>query len=230
MPTIALAGATGRLGHLIARELLTRGAQVRALVRPGTGADKLKGLEGASIVEVELTDAAALRQALTGADGVISALNGLRDVIVDRQTDLLNAAVAAKVPRFIPSDYAADITKLADGENRNFDLRRAFRERLLAAPIRSISVLNGGFMELLLWGRSLDAKGHTVSHFGSPDTPLRLHHDARCRGLHRGRGARPGCAGDPACCRRCGHGARHCGGRLGSVGRAVRAPEPRQHR
>jgi uncharacterized protein YbjT (DUF2867 family) len=172
MPIIAVAGATGRLGQLIVRALLDGGAEVRALVRPDTAPDKLAGLSGATIVPVDFGDPAALTQALTGADGVVSALNGLRDIIVDLQTDLLNAAVAAGVPRFIPSDYAADLTKLEPGENRNFDLRREFRVRLLAAPIRSTSVLNGGFMELLLWGRALDMKAHTVSYFGSPDQPL----------------------------------------------------------
>lgn len=170
--SVAVAGATGRLGHLIIRALLDRGARVKALVRPGTPAEKAAGLDGAEIVQVDLGDASALQAALSGVDVVISALNGLRDIIVDAQTNLLNAAVAAKVARFIPSDYAADITKLEPGENRNFDLRREFRARLLAAPIRSTSVLNGGFMELLQRARTVDSKAHTVSHFGSPDQPL----------------------------------------------------------
>jgi uncharacterized protein YbjT (DUF2867 family) len=170
--TIAVAGATGRLGHLIVAALLKRGATVRALVRPGGPEDKRKGLDGAQIIEVDPTEEAALTKALAGTDVVVSALNGLRDVIVDGQTTLLNAAVAAKVGRFIPSDYAADIMKVPLGENRNFDLRREFRTRLLAAPIKSTSILIGGFMELLLWGRALDAKGHKVTYWGTPDQPL----------------------------------------------------------
>jgi uncharacterized protein YbjT (DUF2867 family) len=173
MPTtVAVAGATGHLGRLIVKALLDRGATVRALVRPGSRADKLAGIAGAEIVEVDLANASALTQVLAGADVVVSALNGLRDIIVEAQTQLLGAAVAAGVPRFIPSDYAADLTKLAPGENRNFDLRREFRERLLNAPIRSTSILNGGFMELLLRARGIDPKAHTVSYFGSPDQPL----------------------------------------------------------
>ena len=172
MTTIAVAGATGKLGHLIVRVLLKRGATVKALVRRGTAADKLQGLDGAQVVEVDFEDATGLAQALAHVDVLVSALNGLRDVIVGTQSALLAAAVAAKVGRFIPSDYAADITKLQPGENRNFDLRREFREKLLKAPIASTSVLIGGFMELLLWGRALDAKGHTVSYWGTPDQPL----------------------------------------------------------
>jgi hypothetical protein len=46
----------------------------------------------------------------------VSALSGLREVIVDAQKVLLDAAVAASVPRFIPSDYSLDFTEFKDGE------------------------------------------------------------------------------------------------------------------
>ncbi|MEP7241039.1 MAG: NmrA family NAD(P)-binding protein [Devosia sp.] len=173
MTTIAIAGATGRLGHLTAAALLRRGATVHPLVRPGTLPEKLKGLDGTEIAWVDYGDAAALRRALGGVDVVVSALNGLRDVIVDTQAALLDAAVAAGVKRFIPSDYAANIFALAPGENRNFDLRRAFHDTHLAqAPIARTSILIGGFMDLLLWGRGIDFKAHQVNHWGSPDQPL----------------------------------------------------------
>ena len=42
-----------------------------------------------------------------------------------------------------------DFTKIEAGLNRNFDLHRKFRERLDDAPIRSTTVLNGAFMNLL---------------------------------------------------------------------------------
>lgn len=173
MPTIAVAGATGRLGHLIVKALTARGATVRPLVRPGSPPDKLQGLEGTEITEADYSNAPQLSRALEGADVVVSALNGLREVIVGTQSQLLTAAVAAGVPRFIPSDYAADIMALQPGENRNFDLRREFREQnLLKAPIGSTSVLVGGFMELLLWGRGIDFKGRVVNYWGSPDQNL----------------------------------------------------------
>ena len=135
---IVLAGATGDLGHRIAECLLKRGAVVRALVRPA-GARKpvvaaLREL-GAEIVEVDFTSVTALTKACAGASCVVSALSGLRDVIVDAQKRLLDAAVAAGVPRFIPSDYCIDYTKLPAGSNRNLDLRREFNQRLDHAPI-----------------------------------------------------------------------------------------------
>ena len=150
-PVIALAGAGGDLGGRIARALVARGATVRALVRPGLGAEERSRVEssGATALPADPGDTDALAAACTGSACVVSALNGLRDVLIDRQGVLLDAAVAAGVPRFIPSDYSADFTKTRPGDNRNFDLRREFMARVDAAPIRATSVLNGAFMDML---------------------------------------------------------------------------------
>jgi nucleoside-diphosphate-sugar epimerase len=146
-----LAGATGRLGGLIARSLRDRGARVRAIVRPGTASGKALQLRqsGVAIAEADYDDAAQLARACEGGSCVVSALAGLRDVIIDAQTHLLEAAVVAGVPRFIPSDFAIDFYKMPDGGNRNLDLRREFAARLDAAPISATSVLNGMFADLL---------------------------------------------------------------------------------
>lgn len=149
---IVLAGATGDLGQRIARKLVERGGRVRALVRtdsaPAAIAD-LRGV-GAEIAVVDISDPANLAQACAGASCVVSALSGLHDVILVGQCALLDAAVAAGVPRFIPSDYAIDFTKLPPGSNRNLDLRREFQARLDQAPIAATSILCGMFMELLI--------------------------------------------------------------------------------
>lgn len=146
-----LAGATGDLGLRIARALVQRGARVRALVRRGGARPALTALRelGAELVEVDFDSVPALTAACVGGACVVSALSGLRDVLVDAQTRLLEAAVAAGVPRFIPSDYAIDFTRLAPGGNRNLDLRREFGHRLDQAPIRATSILNGMFADLL---------------------------------------------------------------------------------
>ncbi|WP_205504191.1 NmrA family NAD(P)-binding protein [Rufibacter psychrotolerans] len=150
-PTIILAGATGHLGGLLAEELRKRGAHVRALVRVGTEAGKRAALQtlGAEVVEVNFQNALALTQACQGGTCVVSALSGLRDVMVDTQTRLLNAAVAAGVPRFIPSDFSIDFTRLTYGHNRNLDFRKEFAEVLDQAPIAATSILNGMFTDLL---------------------------------------------------------------------------------
>ena len=62
---------------------------------------------------------------------------------------LLRGAVAAGVPRFIPSDFSLDFTRTAPGRNRNLDLRRAFHAQLDRAPVRATSILNGAFADML---------------------------------------------------------------------------------
>ena len=148
---VVLAGGTGDLGGRIAKAFGDRNAPFRALVRPGAAAAARAGsiANGATIVEVDYGDAAALRDACARASCVVSALNGLEPVIIGMQGSLLDAAVAAGVPRFVPSDYSLDYTKTRPGDNRNLDLRRAFMTRIDGTPIRATSVLNGAFAELL---------------------------------------------------------------------------------
>ncbi len=150
-PIIVLAGAAGDLGTRIARALVARGVVVRALVRPNlsdTDRSRLTAL-GLTLEIADPTDVASMAAAMQGASCVVSALNGLHEVIVDRQSLLLDAAAKAGVPRFIPSDYSEDFTKTNPGDNRNLDLRREFMAIADTAPIKVTSILNGAFMDML---------------------------------------------------------------------------------
>lgn len=148
---IILAGATGDLGSRIVTALIKRGATVRALLRAGTPEAKVSMVRSAGAIpmSVDFTDPAALAKACEGADIVVSVLNGLEPTMIGLQTQLLNAAIAAGVPRFMPSDFSLDFTKTRPGDNRNMDLRRAFQATVDAAPIQAQSVLNGMFADLL---------------------------------------------------------------------------------
>ena len=150
-PIVAIAGAGGDLGGRIAKALVARGSNVRALVRPNVGPQEVSHVEalGAMAVPADPADIASMADALAGASIVVSTLNGLRDVMIGRQGVLLDAAVQAGVPRFIPSDFAADFTRTEYGRNRNYDLRREFMARVDQAPIKATSILNGAFLDML---------------------------------------------------------------------------------
>jgi NAD(P)-dependent dehydrogenase (short-subunit alcohol dehydrogenase family) len=170
--SIVVVGATGNLGGRIVTALLSRGADVRALVRPTSERAKLDELDqkGVTIIQSEMTNPQELAAAFADAAVVVSAVQGLRDVIVDTQAVVLDAAVAAGVPRFIPSDFASDFTKLAPGDNRNFDLRREFRAYLDKAPIQATSILNGAFADLLTYDMPLlNFKTKQVGYWDDPD-------------------------------------------------------------
>ncbi len=169
---IVIAGGGGDLGTRIARALVARGASVRALVRRDTDSRRL-GQLGVEVAAVDVTSVSAVAEACAGAACVVSALNGLREVIVERQGVLLDGAVRAGVARFIPSDYAADFTKTEPGGNRNFDLRREFMARADRAPIKATSILNGGFMDMLAAEMPIiQPRIRRVLHWGSADQML----------------------------------------------------------
>lgn len=167
--TILVAGGTGNLGGRIIRDLVKRGAAVRAIVRPNTEPEKTNKLKqlGAETISVEMSNRAELENACRGVSCVVSALSGLRDVIVDAQTRLLEAAIAAGVPRFVPSDFSSDFTKLAEGDNRNFDLRKDFHKVLDESPIAATSIMNGAFADILSYGTPIyDFRNYTIGYWG----------------------------------------------------------------
>lgn len=146
--TVLVAGGTGDLGTRIVRALRQHDTDVRVLTRSGAAVSTAP-TDGVTLVNAAYDDHGALTAALAGVDVVVSAVSGTRAVIVDAQTALLEAAVDAGVPRFVPSDYAADYRSITPGTNRNFELRREFAATLDAAPIRATSVLNGAFTDML---------------------------------------------------------------------------------
>lgn len=172
--TIILAGATGHLGSKIARFLLQNGAVVKALTRKGS-TSSLQQLEamGAERVVVDFNEPQGLRQACMGGTCVISAVSGLEEVMITVQTQLLDAAIAAGVPRFIPSDYCIDYRKLTPGSNRNLDLRTQFNQFLDQKPIHATSILNGMFTDLLTGQAPVILKGISrVLYWGNAQQPL----------------------------------------------------------
>ena len=152
MKKIILAGATGDLGSRVLKNLHDLGANVTCLVRLNAN-DAVKGKlrpYAKQIVEADYEEVSSLAKACVGGSVVVSTVSGLHPVIVEFQTRLLKAAIAAAVPRFIPSDYAVDYRSIPEGENRNLNLREKFRKIIDAEKrIKATSILNGAFMDML---------------------------------------------------------------------------------
>ena len=169
---ILVAGATGNLGERIARAMLKRGAEVRIVVRANSDSEKINRLEklGVEVFKVNKWNLDELTKACLGVSCVVSSLAGLREVIIDAQKVLLDAAIAAGVKRFIPSDYSLDFTKFSSGENRNLDLRREFHEYLDKTNISATTVFNGAFTDLITDQMPLILfKQKIVLYWGSAD-------------------------------------------------------------
>jgi nucleoside-diphosphate-sugar epimerase len=172
---IVVAGATGNLGSRVVDSILKQRVAVTALIRTGTARDKAETLirSGARVVEVDFHQLEQVAKACAGASCVVSALAGLRDVIVDTQRILLEGSAKAGVPRFIPSDFSADYTKWPQPENRTQDLRREFDRILESTAIRPTSILNGAFLDLLLGPfPAFNLEARTVTYWGDPNSRL----------------------------------------------------------
>ncbi|MBJ2156685.1 NAD(P)-dependent oxidoreductase [Variovorax sp. IB41] len=91
-PKLLVLGATGGTGRSIVQQALSRGYDVRALVR---SPEKATGLEGAQISVGDARDERALRKALAGTDAVVSALGTPASPL--REVTLLSTATRALV-------------------------------------------------------------------------------------------------------------------------------------
>jgi len=95
---IALLGATGFVGSAIRQEALDRGHEVTAIVRHP---EKLPSQPGLKAVAADVTDVAALAQAISGSEAVISAFNPgwtpgtVRPEMYDEQVRGTSAILAA---------------------------------------------------------------------------------------------------------------------------------------
>ncbi|CAG8609808.1 8665_t:CDS:1 [Paraglomus occultum] len=112
---VTVAGGAGGLGFFITEALLNDGSfKVKVLRRlPETANDKAELLasKGAEIVYVDYSQHDNLVNALKETDALISAVSPGRTGSYDfdaLQTPLLNAAKAAGVRRFIPSEFGID--------------------------------------------------------------------------------------------------------------------------
>lgn len=141
--TVLLVGACGDLGSLIGLALLERGARLRVLLRPGSGARLLPAIAEQAEIVYDRTNAFA------DVHTVVSAIQGGAEAIVDAQLDLLRRARAAGAKRFIPSDFSFDFFALDDGENVNSDLRRNFARAaaLERGELEVVHVMSGCFTD-----------------------------------------------------------------------------------
>ncbi|MEV0615076.1 NmrA family NAD(P)-binding protein [Nonomuraea sp. NPDC050404] len=174
MTTVLVAGATGSLGSLIVKNLLDRGADVRALVRKSS-LDKLTAHPNLTPCVGDLTDGAdALQHHVDGVEVVVSAVQGGPEVIIDGQRELLRAAERAGVHRMIPSDFSINLYGYGYGVNILSDLRRVFADSFATSTVARTSVAIGAFPEYFLGAvhEVLDPAAGTFSVWGEGTRPI----------------------------------------------------------
>lgn len=121
---IFLTGATGFVGHHVARALADQGAELRFLVRRSSNLSHLEGLPGDTVVG-DLARPESYAPALKGCEAVVHVAADyrlwIRDadsmyrVNVDGTRDLLRLAREAHVPRFVYTSSVATMHFRTDG-------------------------------------------------------------------------------------------------------------------
>jgi uncharacterized protein YbjT (DUF2867 family) len=177
---ILVVGATGFLGRAICRRLTARGKPVRALVRPSAEPAKTAELArcGATLVQGDLRDRASLDAACRGVAAVITTASttlsrqpgdSLQSVDLEGQLQLIEAARAAGVPRFVYVSYSHHIEVDCPLKTA----KRAVEERLKRSGLTYTILAPTFFMEVWL-GPALgfDIASGKAQIFGAGHNPI----------------------------------------------------------
>ncbi|EHK44548.1 hypothetical protein TRIATDRAFT_293732 [Trichoderma atroviride IMI 206040] len=99
---VAVLGGSGNIGPSIIKALLNSNFEVTAITRLESQATFVDGVD---VKRVDITSKEAVQEVLQGHDALVSAISS---AALDDQKTIVDAAVAAKVRRFIPSEYGVD--------------------------------------------------------------------------------------------------------------------------
>lgn len=173
---VALAGATGNLGPAILQALLDAGFEVTILSRhASTAVDALPKHDNQKIVRVDYGNTEDLTAALQGIDVAVSTL---ASNAIESQKPLIDAAVAAGVKRYLPSEFGSD---LEDPVNKTLPVFsgkvavRAYIEKIAASNpnFTYTYVINNAFFD---WGLQVgfiaNPKEHKMTYWDDGDVPF----------------------------------------------------------
>ena len=173
---IALVGATGNLGPAILKGLLDGGYEVTVLSREGsTSTDSLASHPQQKIAKVNFEDVNSITSALKGIEGVVS--NVASHALLS-QKKIIDAAIAAGVKRFLPSDFGADLT-LEINRTVPFNMPKVEIHQYLAEKAKTYpdfsytAVHNGPFFDWCLnIGVFGNLKTHDITLWDGGDTKI----------------------------------------------------------
>ncbi|KEF57826.1 uncharacterized protein A1O9_05746 [Exophiala aquamarina CBS 119918] len=172
---VALAGATGNLGPSILNALLDAGFSVVVLTRKGGNASKIPSNPNIAVKEVDYSSVESLIPALQGVEAVVSTVGS---EALGAQTPLIDAAVAAGVKRFLPSEFGSNLDNANTAALPVFGAKVATAKYLeeVAAKNPSFSytrVYNGAFLDwCMAVGFIIQPKDHSAKLFNGGDRPF----------------------------------------------------------
>ncbi|MBY0356066.1 MAG: NAD-dependent epimerase/dehydratase family protein [Rickettsiales bacterium] len=167
-----ITGASGFVGAAVARALLARGHQVRALVRPSSPRGNLSGLD-VELFEGDMRDAAAMQRAISGARYVFHVAADYRlwardaEEIVCNNLDstraVMEAAMAADVERVV---YTSSVAALKPDNSAPADETRPAKPHEAVGVYKRSKVVAERLVEEMVAERGLRAV------IVNPSTPI----------------------------------------------------------
>ncbi|KAG4420981.1 hypothetical protein IFR04_005850 [Cadophora malorum] len=167
---VVLAGASGNLGPAILKALLDSSKfNVTVLTRHES---KATFPSAAKVVRVDYSSLDSLKSAFQGQDAIVSTLSALA---LSDQTRMIDAAIAAKVQRFIPSEFGSDLQNPKARALPVFagkvEVQNYLVEKVKSSPDFSYTIIRNGFF--LDWGLQvgfiLNTKDFKPTIYGSGD-------------------------------------------------------------
>ncbi|KAJ7456774.1 hypothetical protein B0H11DRAFT_1874368 [Mycena galericulata] len=156
----------GALGSTIVAAFAAQNLPVVVLARPGSkSTDKLPA--GAKLVTVDTSDAAAVAAVFKEhtVDVVLSTVTGHA---IGAQKSFIEAAKAANIKLFVPSEYGVPTEGLNEGI---WSDKNQIAEQLKSAGIPSLRIYNGLFTEYIPW-LFLNAETKKIHIVGKGESPL----------------------------------------------------------
>jgi uncharacterized protein YbjT (DUF2867 family) len=144
---IAVVGATGNTGRAVVKELRNLGQDPVCVVRNAEKAREVLGA-GAKIAVAELTDRAALDQALAGVESVF-VVTGHNPQMVEQQNKVLDAALKAGT-QYLVRVAGGRAVAVADSESAVGRGHYAIEQRLRNSGIKWVILRPGLFMQNVL--------------------------------------------------------------------------------
>ena len=156
--TVVVTGSTGKQGGAVARGLLERGHQVRAITRD-VNSSQAKALAnaGASLVAASLDDTAAIKKALEGATSLFSVTLPYGGTVAETREGIVaaDAAKAAGVHLVFTSVASANLQTGVP----HFDSKYEVEKHIAKIGVRATILAPASFMENLYFIKDQLAKG-----------------------------------------------------------------------
>ncbi|KAI8651920.1 hypothetical protein NCS56_01408300 [Fusarium sp. Ph1] len=171
MTVVGIAGLTAKFAQCVVKALQAYpDVAIKGFCRsptklPQAALDKYS----IEIIQGNFDDEGAVHALVRGCDIVICCYYGDNDVMTRGQKILIDACVNEGVPRYVPSDFAVDYTKIPNGELFPKESTKIIKKYLEGKKVKGVHILVGALMETF-WSpffHIFDISNETISYWGT---------------------------------------------------------------